>query len=97
MQGKVILMRFKFVCTENAPQKRYFTKCLFSCFAKTVHFKYARHNRRRRSTMQQALLQTVYCFGEWVQRSSSTGYRIVTAARRSTVQQALLQAVYRCV
>jgi hypothetical protein len=39
-------MRFKNDCTENTPQKRQFTKCLFSCFAKWVHFKYVWHNRR---------------------------------------------------
>jgi len=41
LKGKAILSRFKNECTENAPQKRYFTKRLFSCFAKWVHFKYA--------------------------------------------------------
>jgi hypothetical protein len=45
----VILSHFKNECTENTPQKRDFTKRLFSCFAKWVHFRYsiyARHNRR---------------------------------------------------
>jgi len=31
MQGMVILMRFKILCTDNAPYLRYFTKRLFSC------------------------------------------------------------------
>jgi len=123
----VILIRFKFVCTENAPQKRYFTKCLFSVLQKW----YISNMRgiiggavyRLIGVITDGLSLRVMGTAFPINRLSdngggavyrptgvitdglslrvmgtafpSTGYRI-TAAARSTVQQALLQTVYRC-